>query len=610
VRFSYRRSTMIVCLSPLFVLVTFVTAIVPQHARTNILLAEDFEGYLPDQKPPGWLEQDSTLSSGDFFRTITWNGIRTYGTSVAGDSSYYAHYDGDGALAWQDYEVRGRLYYSHKNGGVGITFYSQVPNGQDRYYRLGHYPGQSGFQLVAHGTDISDGTVSVDIETQPDTWYRFRIRVETLGGRVVIRARLWIEGEPEPQDWPVDCYDAYTDRITAGTVGLWTTEVGFKALDDLMVFPLDETPPPMPTPTSPPSFPRPAPPVWPIGLFDIPLADHSALQSTGFDTVHQFNSTQTISWAIAYLDSAQAAGLQVIQNMPSDFLYESDEFWIDWVQSLGDHDALTWWYLPEEPSDHGATRRLYRIVRESDSRQHPAITYFATMELGTWCDSVDGILVSSFPEYYEESRANVMARVDLAQEACPGWPVIAVPMFFDTHFDGTGDYPSPTEARFDAYTSIIAGVRGLHWYSYHQGVGLTDLWTELQEISLELSNLKGVLTSPLVSQSIQSQILSGPPQSPLTEGRAYDSIQMWQAEYVGDTYLFASNLATGTVSVQFEGLIGQIEMVDVLFEERSLPVVGESFHDVFEPNEVHVYHLPSFGVASIYLPLVVRDAGS
>jgi hypothetical protein len=601
---------MIVCLSPLFVLVTLMTAVVPQHARADILLAEDFEGYLPDQKPLGWLEQDSTLSSGDFFRTITWNGDRTYGISVAGDSSYYAHYDGDGALAWQNYEVRGRLYYSHKNGGVGITFYSQVPNGQDRYYRLGHYPGQLGFRLAPHGANISDGTVSVDIEAQPDTWYRFRIRVETLSGRVVIRARLWMEGEPEPQDWPVDCYDGYTDRITAGTVGLWTTEAGFKALDDLVVFPLDETPPPMPTPPSPPSFPRPAPPAWPIGLFDIPLADHSALQNTGFDTVHQFNSTQTLSQAIAYLDSAEAAGLQVIQNMPSDSLYESDEFWIDWVQSLRDHDALIWWYLPEEPSDRGATRRLYRIVREYDPRQRPAITYFATMALGTWCDSVDGILVGSFPEYYEEPRANMIARVDLAQEACPGWPIIAVPMLFDTHFDGTGDYPTPAEARCDAYAAIIAGARGLHWYSYSRGVGLTDLWSKLQEVSLELSSLTSVLTSPPVFQSIRSQILSGPNQSPLTEGRVYHSIQTWQAGYLGDTYLCAANLATDTVTTRFTGLTGRTEPVQVLFESRSVEVVDEAFEDIFTPNQVHVYYVDLFSstpVHWLYIPLIFKS---
>jgi hypothetical protein len=591
------------------ILAALMTMAVSHRVRADLYLAEDFEGYLPGQKPFDWLEQDSTLSPGDFFQTITWNADRTYGISLADGTSYYSHYNGDGALTWQNYEVRGRLYYSHENGSAGITFYSQIPNGQDRYYRLSHYPGQQGFRLVPHGTNISDGTTSVDIETQPDTWYRFRIRVETLGGRVTIRAKVWVEGEPEPVNWPVDCHDSYTGRITAGTVGLWTTEAGFKALDDLMVFSLDDTPPSMPTPTLPPSFPRPAPPAWPIGLFDISLANHSVLQSTGFDTVHQFHSTQTTSQAIAYLDSAEAAGLQVIQNMPSAFLYESDEFWINWVQTLSDHDALVWWYLPEEPTDYGATKRLYRIVQEYDPRQRPAITYFATTALSGWCDAVDGILIGSFPEYYEKPHANVMARVDQVQEACPGWPVIASPMFFDTHFDGTGDYPSPAEARFDAYTAIIAGAKGLHWYSYYRGVGLTDLWAGLQEVSLELSSLKGVLTSPPVFQSIQPLILSGPTQSPPTEGRVYDSIQTWQAEYLGDTYIFASNLATGTVTARFTGLTGRTDPLEILFESRSLDIVDEAFEDTFAPNEVHVYHLDSFSTAPdhyLYLPLTQK----
>lgn len=597
----------------LAMLTTLVTVVVPNRVRADLYLAEDFEGYLPDQKPLHWLEQDGSLSSGNFFRTITWDGDKTYGLSLAGSTSYYSHYNGNGALTWQNYEARGRLYYSHKDSGMGVTFYSQVPDGQDRYYWLGHYPGQLGFRLASHGTDISDGTTSVDIETQPDTWYRFRIQVETLSSRVNIRAKVWIEGEPEPENWPIDCYDGYTNRITAGTVGLWTIEAGFKAIDDLMVFSLDDTPPSMPTPTPPPSFPRLAPPAWPIGLFDIPTGDHSALQGTGFDTVHQFNSTQTLSQAIAYLDSAEAAGLQVIQNMPEASLYESDEFWINWVQTLSAHDALVWWYLPEEPTDYGATKRLYHIVREYDPRQRPAITYFATAALSNWCDAVDGILIGSFPEYYEEPRANVMARVDRAQEACPDWPVIATPMFFDDHFDGTGDYPSPAEARFDAYTFIIAGARGLHWYSYYRGVGLADLWSALQGISLELASLKGVLTSFPVPQSIQSQVLSGPAQSPLTEGRVYDSIQAWQAEYLGDTYLFASNLATGAVTARFTGLRGRTAPADVLFESRSVEVTDEAFEDTFAPNEVHVYRLDSFSIApNRYhcLPMILKASSN
>lgn len=594
----------------LVVLVTMTTVITDNaQAGPSLYLAEDFESYSPGQSPLNWLEQDDNLTVGTFFQTITWAGHKTYGTSLSESASYYTHYNGIGALAWQDYEIRGRLYHSHKNGGVGITFYSQVPNGQDRYYRLGHYPGQTGFLLIAHGTDISDGSTSINIETQPDSWYRFRIQVETLSNRVNIKVKVWLEeGMSEPEDWQIEAHDAFSSRVEAGTVGLWTTEAGFKAIDDLTIYSLDYVPGPMPAPTLPASFPQPALPNWPIGLFDISLAEHNNLQSTGFDTVHQFNSTQTLPQSIAYLNSAEAANLQVIQNMPSSFLYESDEFWINWVQTLSPYNALALWYLPEEPTDYGAAKRLYHIVREYDLQQRPAVTYFPITNLSGWCDTVDGILIGSFPEYWNVVHANIFARVDLVQEACPGWPVIGTPMFFDTNLDGTGDYPSPAEARFDAYTAIIAGAKGLHWFSYFRGVGLTDLWAELQTISLELSSLKNVLTSSSVEQSIQLQILSGPTNSPQIEGQVYNSIQSWQAEYQGNTYIFATNLATDMVTARFTGLTNRTDPVEVLFESRSVDVVNEAFEDAFAPNEVHVYYLAGFSGAphKSYLPLIIK----
>ena len=425
-----------------------------------------------------------------------------------------------------------------------------------------------------------------------------------------IKARIWLEGESEPGSWQIDAYDDSAGRIVAGTVGLWTANAGFKAIDDVMVYSLAYSPPPMPAPIAPPSFPKPSLSKWPIGLFDVALTAHSNLHNTDFDTVHQFNSTQTITQAITYLDSAQAANLQVIQNMPEDSFYKSDEFWINWVQSLDSHTALLWWYLPEEPTDYGAIKRLYGIVRQYDNQQHPVVTYFPNPDLNIWCNTFDAVLIGSFPEYWHVPRANMMARVDLAQTACPNVPVIATPMFFDSNFDGSGDYPSSAEARFDAFTAIIAGARGLHWYSYYRGVGLTDLWAALQTLSSNIASLHGVLTSPPVLQSIQVQILSGPLQSPQTEGLVYDSIQIWQAKYSGDIYIFASNLATETVKARFTGLTERTEPVEVLFESRSINVVNETFEDIFGANRIHIYYLPNFDPApfsGIYLPLILRS---
>jgi hypothetical protein len=79
------------------------------------------------------------------------------------------------------------------------------------------------------------------------------VQAETTGEKVLIRARVWEGGQPEPSDWPIDCYNAYSSRITAGTVGFWTEGVGGQvAMDELLVRSLSG-PLPMPTPTTIPT---------------------------------------------------------------------------------------------------------------------------------------------------------------------------------------------------------------------------------------------------------------------------------------------------------------------------------------------------------------------
>jgi len=72
----------------------------------------------------------------------------------------------------------------------------------------------------------------------PEVWYRFRIQVQDRGDRTEIRANVWPEGQAEPQGWQIACDDTHPDRPRAGTVGIWSLNVGAKYWDDLTVGPL------------------------------------------------------------------------------------------------------------------------------------------------------------------------------------------------------------------------------------------------------------------------------------------------------------------------------------------------------------------------------------
>ncbi len=68
----------------------------------------------------------------------------------------YTHYTGAGGLQWQDYEFRGRMRYSREDGGLGVTFYSHLSDGLDKFYRLRRTNQQPAFQFIPHATSVRD----------------------------------------------------------------------------------------------------------------------------------------------------------------------------------------------------------------------------------------------------------------------------------------------------------------------------------------------------------------------------------------------------------------------------------------------------------------------
>jgi len=348
----------------------------------------------------------------------------------------------------------------------------------------------------------------------------------------------------------------------------------------------------------------------PLGLYTVLADDFPEVKAGGFNMVQVYHDTQSLDEARAYLEAAEAEGLKVLQNMPRHYIHADDSFWIQWVSTLSTYDALAWWYLPEEPTlrgvSHADIARLYNIIHQYDPKHRPAATYFGIEgPLNDWCDVVDIIMAGCYPEYESEPRACMKLWIDTARQDCPSRTVIGVPPFFDTSdFGRSGGHPTPREARFDAYTALIGGAKGLNWFSYQNGARLTELWDGLQEIVGELHELSAVILSSPGPQTATVSIISGPTQSPDVEGYVYDSIQLLQKEVHG-TYLFASNLATDTVVAEFSGLSADVVAVDVLYEGRRIPVSGGSFRDSFAETDVHIYWV-SPNIA--YLPLIMKTA--
>lgn len=367
-----------------------------------------------------------------------------------------------------------------------------------------------------------------------------------------------------------------------------------------------------------------------LGTVSEKLADIAA---GGFNIVHELRVVQEIDEAELYLNQAEAAGLQVVQNMPTCRAYESDHplceqysvdvwseaEWATFITTTAAYDNLIAWYLPDEIDDYQAAANLYEWVQTYDPLDRPVYANpgsFSQSDIDQFPAFSDFLWGVSYPELEEEPRALTTHMMKMGAHACRGtdtrWGAIL--QFFDnTHFPeyGTAGHPTARELRSDSYQAIIGGAKGLWYFSYDmgRGDGMDEQWNEMITITNEIigsGGLDEVILTPDVPQGIVKRIVSGPPQSPPTQDKVYDSIQFLQKWQEGEgTWLFAVNIATGTVEVEFGNLWAETGTVEVLFEGRTIPIVDDAFSDTFAQDDVHIYYYeasqPAVPLASLII---------
>ena len=137
---------------------------------------------------------------------------------------------------WRDYTVSARLRVSKDIAtGAGITFYSQMDRGLDHYYRLRWSPTENGFRFSPHNTSITHGQQELPVAMTADEWYRCKVEVLTEERQTRMSAKVWRDGEAEPDEWQAVAWDSSATRLKEGTVGLWSIYTGEHCFDDLLV---------------------------------------------------------------------------------------------------------------------------------------------------------------------------------------------------------------------------------------------------------------------------------------------------------------------------------------------------------------------------------------
>jgi hypothetical protein len=147
----------------------------------------------------------------------------------------------------------------------------------------------------------------------------------------------------------------------------------------------------------------------------------------------------------------------------------------------------------------------------------------------------------------------------------------------DGDYSSAGDWPNETKTRFMAYDVITQGAKGIEWYNTKDIPNDQHAcWLGIKAVASELSTLENVLAAGITQ----------------TNYTVPSNLHAISKEYNNETYLIVTNptnSVTGVIDITVNDWSASSGNVTVLFESRSLGLVGSTIQDSFGPWEVHVY---------------------
>lgn len=201
-------------------------------------ITESFENYPTGSDPAGWVDTDAGNSLNEnesLFKVMAVSDGKALGTT-SGLVNIHSHEVAANSQSWTSYAFSARVMITDPAGGVGLTFLSAYPQGE-QYYRLrrGNFAGGTSFHIAPDGTTISGGVTDSGIVPVANVWYRLSIEAEDTGSRTEIRAKVWRTDQAEPSSWQINCWDDSATRLRTGTIGVWSMGPGQKYWDDLQI---------------------------------------------------------------------------------------------------------------------------------------------------------------------------------------------------------------------------------------------------------------------------------------------------------------------------------------------------------------------------------------
>ncbi len=181
-------------------------------ARVRIVpplpLEEDFEKLAPNTLPATWVNATNKYA----VREVA--GRKALVKLSENQNSFFRRARAFfGPSEWADYTIEADVSAISKRrqmGDAGLVA---------QRFQLTLFGNHQRLELISWQPETAR-TVAVPFEWKPDTWYRMKLRVENLPeGKVRARGKVWLAGQPEPENWLIERTDALADR--QGAAGLF-----------------------------------------------------------------------------------------------------------------------------------------------------------------------------------------------------------------------------------------------------------------------------------------------------------------------------------------------------------------------------------------------------
>ncbi|MFH1601449.1 MAG: hypothetical protein ABIB61_00650 [Candidatus Shapirobacteria bacterium] len=326
-----------------------------------------------------------------------------------------------------------------------------------------------------------------------------------------------------------------------------------------------------------------------------------------------------------YLDEAQEQGIKVMLDLEDNSYRDgtrSFEQSIGWarsiVQNFKDHPAVYGWYLADEPELHqpqtSAENRIeyYQIIKSLDSQNYGAVVHWAR-PYSEYTEAYDILMNDWYPRdcklpstgkcsgSNDLGEFNYMVRYSYdiwkqgiafaRQNEKAGYIAVAWAQDYTrgNFKEGDRDLTRP-EFRYHVYTALVQGVDGiLFWWEPWSGNYVKDLvygiTKEIQSIGVQMNN--GWTNNPqiTVNQSADNLVYRYG-----VDGNSHVILAVNISGHSNN-----QNVRPETVGQKLTGVRFQLpanlstNQVRVLNENRTIPVVNNSFVDNFERYQVHIY---------------------